>query len=917
METKKTLLMPVTDFEMRGNLYLKEPKLVEKWKNEDIYGEMNRRHKGNKSYILHDGPPYANGDIHCGHMLNIVLKDFVNRYKNMSGYYTPFILGWDTHGLPIENKVIKSGVNRKTTPVVEFRSKCREYALEQVAKQKEEMRRFGILADFNEPYVTLDKNFEADQIEVFKIMAMKGLIYKGQKPVYWSYSSESALAEAEIEYKDVESYAIYVSFDVVDGKNVIPNDSKVVIWTTTPWTLPANLAICLNENFVYGLFDTDLGKLVFLASLKDKLAEEFNLTKCELIKEFKGKELEFATCKHPFYDRTSLVILGNHVTDDAGTGCVHTAPGHGEDDYVVGTKYGLDTYCPVDYKGYMMEEAGPEFAGQFYEEANETSLRLLKENGHLLKCTKFTHAYPHDWRTGKPVIFRATPQWFCSIKPIKEDLLREIDKVVWRPSWGKTRMQNMIKERTDWCISRQRIWGVPLPIIYCEDSTPIMEEAVFDHIIELFREYGSDIWYIKDAKDLLPEGYKNEHSPNGLFTKETDIMDVWFDSGSSFNNVLRHREVGFPSDLYLEGSDQYRGWFNSSLINSVACFGVSPYSNIVSHGFIMDEKWEKMSKSKGNGIDPTKVAGVYGADVLRFWCASVDYQSDVKISENIVKQCSEGYRKIRNTFKFLLGNLSNGEGSYFNPETDYQNEFELVDTFILAKLEKLKNEVIEYYDDYNFQLPVQNILSFMSVDLSSFYLDFTKDILYCDGADSKRRKQVQTVIYECVNTLMRLLNPIIPFTMDEVNNSFKLSGESNVQFLEFPKVSHKYGEEVLKNYNLFFKLRDDVLKAIENVRREGTIGSSQECELEILLKAEEFKLFESISERELTKLFIVSKAKFVKEMNNETLDGTYAKVKVNKASGEKCERCWNYVDHLNDVEDAHVCDRCFEVVHGK
>ncbi|MEG0977733.1 MAG: isoleucine--tRNA ligase [Bacilli bacterium] len=912
MEVKQTLLMPKTTFEMRGNLAQKEPNVLEKWQKQDIYNEMNERHKGNKSYVLHDGPPYANGNIHCGHMLNRILKDFILRYKNMQGFYTPFIFGWDTHGLPIENNVTKSGVNRKTTPIVEFRKKCEEYALKQVANQKQQIIRLGVLGDFGNPYLTLNKDFEKSEIEVFATMALKGLIFKGLKPVYWSYSSESALAEAEIEYKDVESSTIYVAFDVLDGKNVIPNDAKVVIWTTTPWTLPANLAICLNETYEYGLFDTNIGKLVFLEKFKDKLFDVFKLEKCELIKTFKGKELEFATCKHPFLDKESLIICGDHVTDEAGTGCVHTAPGHGEDDYIVGKKYGLVPLCPVDYKGVMTEEAGEEVAGMFYEAANEKIISMLKESGKLLNLEKIVHSYPHDWRTGKPVIFRATPQWFCSIEPIREDLLKSIKEVKWTPSWGEIRIHNMIKDRGDWCISRQRVWGVPIPIIYAEDGTPIMEKEVFDHIAQLVGEHGSSIWYELDEKELLPEGYKNSHSPNGIFKKEKDIMDVWFDSGSSFNGVLKERGINYPADLYLEGSDQYRGWFNSSLIISQAVFGCAPYKNVVSHGFIMDEKWEKMSKSAGNGIDPIKITNVYGADILRFWAANVDYQQDVRISEDIIKQCTEGYRKIRNTFKFLLGNLSNGDGKSFVKE-DIQSTFENVDLYILAKLEQVKNKVISYLENYNFQLATQEILNFMTNDLSSFYLDVTKDILYCENAKSLRRLQVQTVIYYIIDDLMRLLNPIIPFTMDEVNASFGLSGEENVQLLSFPKETHNYASELLNEYQQVITLRTDVLKAIELQRRAGIIGSAQEAFVFILLKSN--NPIEKFSQIELNRLFIVSKATIVTKLdNNDAYTGELSQVLVTKASTHKCERCWNYVDETYNVDGTELCERCKEAI---
>ncbi|MCF0116540.1 MAG: isoleucine--tRNA ligase, partial [Bacilli bacterium] len=721
MEFKTTLLMPKTNFEMRGNLPTKEPLLVKQWEEKDLYGKMlkkNEKNKGSKEFMLHDGPPYANGNMHCGHMLNRLLKDFIIRYKTMQGFYSPFIPGWDTHGLPIENMITKSGVNRKTTPTYEFRQKCEAYAHEQVSKQMEQIKRIGVLGDFEYRYMTLQHEFEGQQIRVFKDMALKGLIYKGLKPVYWSPSSESALAEAEIEYHDVEAHTIYVAFKVVDGKGLLDSDTSFIIWTTTPWTMPANLAICVNPDYEYGLFNTNKGKFVFLLEFKDLLSKELGFENCDLLKVFKGSDFEYMTTKHPMYDRTSLLICGEHVTNDAGTGCVHTAPGHGDDDFKVGLKYNLPPLCPVDSKGYMMEEAGEGLVGLFYEEANEKVLALLNECGALLKDTVIVHSYPHDWRTHKPVIFRATPQWFCSIDKIRDQLLKEIEKVEWVPAWGETRIHNMIKDRGDWCISRQRIWGVPLPIFYCEDGTPIMEADVFDHVADLFDKYGSNIWFEKMPNELLPEGYKNEHSPNNIYTKENDIMDVWFDSGSSSQSVLVRRGMKYPADLYLEGSDQYRGWFNSSLIIATAVTGCAPYKSVVTHGFINDSEGEKMSKSKGNGVDPMKMSNQYGAEILRLWTASVDYQSDVKFGEDMVKQVSETYRKIRNTFKFMLGNLNE-----FNADSDTVNEYSLVDLFILSRLEEVKNNVIKSMDKYEFANAISEITNFMASDLSSFYLD--------------------------------------------------------------------------------------------------------------------------------------------------------------------------------------------------
>ena len=897
--------MPKTNFEMRGNLNQKEPVLVKKWQDEKLYEELLKKHKDDKPFAFHDGPPYANGDIHCGHMLNRILKDFIVRTKAMEGYYVPFIFGFDTHGLPIENQVIKGGVNRKTTPTSEFRQKCREYALKQVAHQKEQIVRLGVLGDYENAYLTLQKDFEANQIKVFAQMALRGLIYKGLKPVYWSWSSESALAEAEIEYKDVKSYAIYAAFDVIDGKGVVPNGSKAVIWTTTPWTLPANLAISVHPRFVYGLYHTEKGDLILLEEFANHLKDELGLEKLELVKTFKGKELEFVKTKHPFYDRESVIIVGEHVTNESGTGLVHTAPGHGVDDFNVCCKYDIKPYCPVDANGRMMEDTGEKLAGLFYEDANKVVLDIIRENGSLLKCDEIVHSYPHDWRTGKPLIFRATPQWFCSIGKIKDELLGEVDKVKWVPSWGKERMTNMIKDRTDWCISRQRIWGVPIPIIYNEDGSPIIEKVVFDNIVKIFKEYGSDIWYEKDAKFFLPEGYKNAASPNGEFTKEKDIMDVWFDSGSSFDEVLINRQHMFPSELYLEGSDQYRGWFNSSLTVSTAIHNQAPYKMIVSHGWVLDEKGEQMHKSKGNGVDPLKMCNIFGADILRLWVATVNYQQDVRISENLLRQVAEQYRKIRNTFKFLLGNLSDGELSKFDPNKNSVNEFEAVDKFILATLEDVKNAVISSFDKYDFMVGLSRIMTFMSTDLSSFYLDIAKDILYCSGKDSLRRRQIQTVIYQVANTLLRLLTPILPFTMEEVHVNMPDYNGKSAQLLDYPKVSHEFDKSVLEDYEEFKKLRVDVNKEIEAIRSQGIVGSSQEA-LVVLPKSE--FLAKLGDEEELAKLFIVSK---VELSDKDTIEAHHI-------NAQKCPRCWNYVDKLYAVdEETSVCKRCYEVLTKK
>ncbi len=913
MDYKNTLLMNKTNFEMRGNLANKEPVLVEKWKNENLYEAMNLNRKDAKEFVLHDGPPYANGDMHCGHMLNRILKDFVVRYKNMQGFKTPFVFGWDTHGLPIENMVTKSGVNRKTTPVVEFRKKCEEYALKQVARQKEQIRRLGLVGDFDHPYLTLLKEYEARQIEVFSSMALKGLIYKGLKPVYWSPSSESALAEAEIEYADVLSHSIYVAFPVKDGKGVVDQDARLVIWTTTPWTLPANLAISAHPDFVYGEYQTNKGKLVFLQEFKDKLAEELELGEVKLLKTIKGSELEFVVCKHPFYDRDSLVIVGTHVTNDAGTGLVHTAPGHGVEDYQVCKNYpghGLEPYCPVDAHGYMMKGTGEGIEGLFYEQANDAVLKIIEENGSLLKHTTFTHSYPHDWRTGKPLIFRATDQWFCSIEPIREELLKTIHETKWYPTWGETRMVNMIKDRADWCISRQRAWGVPIPIFYCEDGTPVIDEKVFKHIAELFREHGSNIWYEKSAKELLPEGYTNEHSPKGEFTKENDIMDVWFDSGSSWAGTLLERGIKYPSDLYLEGSDQYRGWFNSSLIVSVATHHTAPYKSVVSHGWVLDEHGEQMHKSKGNGVDPVKIANVYGADILRLWVATVDYQQDVRIGDNLIKQVAEQYRKLRNTLKFISWNLAD-----FDPEKDQVEVTSLLDRYMLASLEALVEKVTEGYESYNFSNAMTAILNTMSVDLSAFYLDINKDVLYCDKKDSFRRKATQTVLYKYAETLLGLLNPILPFTMDEFNRNLPGKRLENAQFMDFPKVTHNYSQEDLNKIdNVLRPFRTDVLKALEEARTNKIIGSNQEAHVYVSNVSDELKsLFNELPSDELNRYFIVSEISLVDNADGKQFNT--ANIKVVHHEGHFCERCWNYENNAIKQEDGtYLCKRCQEVV---
>ncbi|MBS2770776.1 isoleucine--tRNA ligase [Anoxybacteroides rupiense] len=918
MDYKDTLLMPQTNFPMRGNLPRREPQMQTKWEEMDIYRKVQERTKGRPLFVLHDGPPYANGDIHMGHALNKILKDFIVRYKSMSGYCAPYVPGWDTHGLPIETALTKNkGVNRKTMSVADFRKLCEEYAYEQIDSQRQQFKRLGVRGDWNNPYVTLKPEYEAQQIKVFGEMAKKGLIYKGLKPVYWSPSSESALAEAEIEYKDKRSPSIYVAFPVKDGKGVLEGDEKIIIWTTTPWTIPANLGIAVHPNLEYSVVRVNDEKYVVASALLPSVKKEIGWEEAEVIKTLKGNELEYVVAKHPFYERDSLVVCGEHVTTDAGTGCVHTAPGHGEDDFLIGQKYHLGVLCPVDERGYMTEEA-PGFAGLFYDDANKAVTEKLKETGALLKLQFITHSYPHDWRTKQPTIFRATAQWFASIDQIRDELLKAVQETKWIPAWGETRLYNMVRDRGDWCISRQRAWGVPIPVFYAEDGEPIITDETIEHVSNLFRQYGSNIWFEREAKDLLPEGFTHPSSPNGIFTKETDIMDVWFDSGSSHQAVLEEREdLQRPADLYLEGSDQYRGWFNSSLSTAVAVTGKAPYKAVLSHGFVLDGEGRKMSKSLGNVVVPAKVMEQLGADILRLWVASVDYQADVRISDNILKQVAEVYRKIRNTFRFLLGNLFD-----FDPQIHAVPLAKLreVDRYMLAKLNQLIQKVKHSYERYEFATIYHDINNFCTVDLSAFYLDFSKDVLYIETADHQERRSIQTVLYETLVALTKLMAPILPHTADEVWGHIpnRKEKEESVQLVDMPEVQELEGaDQLLKKWDAFMSVRDDVLKALEIARNEKVIGKSLTASLMVYPTPETKQLLDSIAES-LKQLFIVS---------GFTVAGDYAEapaeaqkfasmaIVVQQAKGDTCERCWVVTPEVGqDKEHPTLCPRCAQIV---
>ncbi|MFD0771010.1 isoleucine--tRNA ligase [Bacillus sp. CGMCC 1.60114] len=915
MDYKDTLLMPKTEFPMRGNLPKREPVMQEKWAEMNIYEKVQERTKGRPLFVLHDGPPYANGDIHMGHALNKVLKDFIVRYKSMNGFSAPYVPGWDTHGLPIEQALTNKGVKRKEMTVAEFRKLCEEYAYEQVSRQREQFKRLGVRGDWDNPYITLKPAYEAQQIKVFGEMAKKGYIYKGQKPVYWSPTSESALAEAEIEYKDKKSASIYVAFPVKDGKNVLEGDEKFIIWTTTPWTLPANLGISVHPELEYSIVKVDDAKYIIASELLETVSKTLEWENTEVVKTVKGSELEYTVAKHPFYDRDSLVMLGEHVTTDAGTGCVHTAPGHGEDDFLVGKQYGLEVLCPVDDKGVLTSEA-PGFEGLFYDKANKPITEKLEEVGALLKLTFITHSYPHDWRTKQPIIFRATAQWFASIEAFRKELLQAVEETKWVPAWGETRLHNMVRDRGDWCISRQRAWGVPIPVFYAENGDPIITDETINHVADLFRENGSNVWFEREAKDLLPEGFTHPSSPNGEFRKETDIMDVWFDSGSSHQAVLEEREdLQRPADLYLEGSDQYRGWFNSSLSTAVAVTGKAPYKGVLSHGFVLDGEGRKMSKSIGNIVVPKKIMDQLGGDILRLWVSSVDYQSDVRISDDILKQVAEVYRKIRNTFRFLLGNLAD-----FNPSQDAVAKAELreVDRYMLVKLNDLITKVKEAYETYEFAAVYHAIHNFCTIDLSSFYLDFAKDILYIEAENNHDRRAIQTVLYDVLVALTKLVTPILPHTADEVWPYVPGVVEESVQLTDMPEAVEVEGAEELKvKWDAFMTLRDDVLKALEVARNEKVIGKSLNASITLFPTAEMKQMLESISE-DLKQLFIVSEYKLGGTMEEAPVDAPkyeHTAVVVAQATGETCERCWVVSETVgSNAEHPTLCERCGEVV---
>ena len=921
MDYSKTLNLPSTEFPMRASLPTREPEILEKMEANQTYEKLMKHNEGKPLFILHDGPPYANGDMHMGHALNKSLKDIITRYKNMSGYKAPYIHGWDTHGLPIERQAIaKMGINRHEASVSEFRNVCKEFALKYVENQKGQIKRLGALGDWDHSYMTLEPAFEAKQVEIFGEMAKKGYIYKGLKPIYWCPDCETALAEAEIEYEEDKTNSIYVKFRVTDDRGVFQSVGEpisniyFVIWTTTTWTLPGNVAIALNPDFEYSLVKANGEVYVLATELVENTMKAGGIETYSTIASFQGRELELIRCAHPFIDRDSVVILGDHVTLDAGTGCVHTAPGHGVEDYIACQKYpDIPIIVPVDDKGHLNELAG-EFQGLFYEKSNAKIIEKLTEVRALYAIEEIIHQYPHCWRCHEPIIFRATEQWFASVDAIKDDAVRAIRGVNWIPGWGEERITNMVMDRSDWCISRQRTWGVPIPIFYCENcGKELITEESIRATADLFREKGSGSWYETDAADILPAGTKCACGC-GSFTKEKDIMDVWFDSGSSHSGVLEVKDgLRFPADLYLEGNDQYRGWFQSSLLTSIAAKGCAPYKTVITHGMIVDEEGQKFSKSKGNGIAPQEIIKEYGADILRLWVVSADYKTDMHISKDILKQLSEVYRKIRNTARYILGNTAD-----FDPDKDSvpYKEMQELDQWALAKLSALIQRVTESYEKYEFHMIYHAIHNFCVVDMSNFYLDVIKDRLYTEKADSKARRSAQSAMFIILDTLVRLLAPVLVFTSEEIWEFMphrSTDQKEGVIFNDFPKVEAEYlNDALLEKYAKFLTVKNDVAKALELARSEKTIGKSLEAAVQIKTSPEYEELLRSFDD--LESLFIVSKVELSNDLSaDHTFCGEVASVKVNVAEGEKCERCWTVSKTVgSNAKYPTVCLRCAE-----
>ena len=913
-----TMNLPKTDFPMRAGLPQREPEMIKKWQDEELYQKLMEKNKDLPLYVLHDGPPYANGDIHMGTALNKVLKDIIVKYKNMSGFKAPYVPGWDTHGLPIELKAMKKVGVENIHSAIELRKVCQEFAEYYVDVQRREFMRLGSIGDYFRPYLTFQHKHEAEQIRVFGEMAKKDFIYKGLKPVYWCPECKTALAEAEIEYEEDSCHSIYVKFKVEDEQGKLAplatelDKTYFVIWTTTTWTLPGNLAICLGPDYEYVAVKANgeyyiMAKELVESAMKAAKIEEYTVSENSL----KGKDLEYIVYKHPFIDRTGLVIVGDHVTLESGTGCVHTAPGHGVEDFEVCVNHypEIPIIVPVDGDGKLTEEAG-EFAGLTTNEANKAIYAKLVELNALFTSEKIIHQYPHCWRCKSPIIFRATEQWFCSVDGFKEDACKAIDSVQWIPEWGGDRIKGMVTDRSDWCISRQRTWGVPIPIFYCKDCGKIIiNEETIEAVASIFEKEGSDAWFKYEASEILPEGFKCECGCTE-FTKDNNIMDVWFDSGVSHAAVCDEEHgLAWPADLYLEGADQYRGWFQSSLLTSVASKGGAPYKAVCTHGWVVDGEGKAMHKSLGNGVSPDEVTEKFGADILRTWVASSDYHADIRISGDILKQLSDVYRKIRNTARFILSNLND-----FDPDKDSVavENLEGIDKWALARMDEILEKCKAAYDKFDFHIVYSAIRDFCTTDLSNFYLDILKDRLYVEKFDSESRRAAQTVIYNILRGMTLCLAPILSFTAEEIWGYLPRSAKDDAGSVFFNRIPEKSGiaadEEFMAKWEKIDELRDIVNKALEEARAQKLIGKSLEAKVTLNCGRDWYEFAKS-AEADLVSAFIVSAV----EIGTSEFDGVDVKVEV--APGEKCERCWTHSHTVGqNPEHPTLCARCAEIV---
>ncbi|MCP4111240.1 MAG: isoleucine--tRNA ligase [Desulfobacteraceae bacterium] len=922
MDYKKTLNLPATKFPMKANLAKREPEQLKTWYEDDLYGKIRTASKGRELFILHDGPPYANGHIHIGTALNKILKDIIIRSRQMAGFDAVYVPGWDCHGLPIEHNVDKElGDKKLKMSQAEIRKMCRAYAEKFIDIQRDEFKRLGVMGEWENPYLTMAYKYEAIIARECGKFALEGSLFRSKKPIYWCCSCKTALAEAEIEYHDETSPSIFVKFEMKDdlsseipalaGKKVF-----VVIWTTTPWTIPANLAIAFHPDFEYVAVETGEEVLILARELVENCTKAFEISDFSVIADINAKTLERKKCIHPIYNRESLIVMGEHVTLEAGTGCVHTAPGHGREDYEVGLSYGIEPYSPVDDNGCFTDEVDF-FKGKFVFDANKDINAILEENNALLAGEKITHQYPHCWRCKKPVIFRATPQWFISMDKtvLRKKSLEEIDRVKWIPHWGRERIYGMIENRPDWCVSRQRAWGVPITVFYCEKCEALhISQEIIDHVFELFKEHGADIWLEKNAEELLPDGSVCKECGSKTFVKETDILDVWFDSGVSHAAVLEDRPyLKWPADLYLEGSDQHRGWFHSSLLTAVGTRGKAPYDAVLTHGFVVDESGRKMSKSLGNVVAPKEVIDKYGAEILRLWVSASDYRDDISISQNILKQLSDAYRRIRNTCRFLMGNLSD-----FNPHenTVAYESMPDIDKFTLHTLTRLVEKGNKAYDSYEFHVIYHSLYNYCTVDLSSFYLDILKDRLYTSPPESDQRRSAQTVMYAVLDSIVRLMAPLLPFTAEEVwkympENKGK---EESVHFISLPDVKEEWkNAELAKKWNQLLDVRGEVTKALEEARAKKEIGHSLDASVTICTDSDLFDVLNSYAD-DLRAMFIVSNVSLAREKEPgayESKEVEGLSVKVGPAPGEKCERCWVHDPSVGaNSEHPTVCRRC-------